>query len=183
MGNHDFWADKQPSLDRFILNYDKAVEAFKTYNIHFLDCDGVFSFRGLTVVGCSGWYLNRPDSNDWNFIPKYIEGDTHLYMLKKAEYLLQKNLDQLSRKDKNRVFMSHFPVMDCNHWDWNPRFGEMLHERYNINYFISGHSHGEKNGPMHFRSATDYYKPQFKILEIQVEEKENATSSANDATN
>ena len=165
LGNHDFYT-KTPTQLSFNKNYELIKTIFKTHHIHFLDEDGIFRHQGISIIGCSGWYHERPDSNDWNFIPNDIEGDTHSYFQKRSYQLLDKNLSQLTDEDKFRIYVSHFPVIDCNPWDGNPHTGEILEKEFNIHFFISGHSHARKNGPKHFRSRSDYYCPDYELLNI-----------------
>lgn len=164
IGNHDFWCGKNPSLHDFTDNYEKVKEAFKNNRIHFLDEDGIFRIEDLTFFGCTGWYHERRDSNDWNFIPKFIEGDTQAYLNKRANDILHAQLGALTEKDTTRLFVSHFPVVDCFPWDWNPNIGEMLEKHYNVKRFISGHSHGIQTGPRHYRSSSDYGKPAYFVF-------------------
>jgi predicted MPP superfamily phosphohydrolase len=164
LGNHDLWAGKNPTVSSFTRNKNLCVKAFSDNNIHFLDEKGVYRIGGVTFMGHTGWYNTVPDSNDWLYIPRYMEGDTHSLLQKQAHSALEAQLASLIKEDENIVFVSHFPVRDCNPWDGNPNMGTLLSEQYGVKYFISGHSHGLLKGPVHFRTATDYYKPQSFLM-------------------
>lgn len=166
IGNHDYWAGPSPSLAEFLENYRLILQAFKDSNIHFLDTDGIWRQDDITILGESGWYHTYPTSNDWNFIPKGIDGDTHLWLQRKSYDRLDEKLSQLTNSDTTRIFVSHFPILDCNPWDGNPNVGKLLKDEYGVKYFISGHSHGAKNGPLHYRSDSDYYVPTYTTLEV-----------------
>lgn len=167
MGNHDYYCDAESSVSDFVKNYDACLGSFNKHGIHFLDVCGNFRLgNGVVITGASGWYHTRPDSNDWHWIPLYIEGDTHSYILKNQEYIADKNLRDLKPTDTTRIYLSHFPVRDCNSWDGSQRMGDIIEEDYKIDYFLSGHSHGELSGPKHFRTSSDYHKPSFKIIDI-----------------
>lgn len=164
LGNHDWWTER-PVLNQFVYNVAKIREIFKDKNIHWIDEDGPWRKDGVVVTGSSGWYNTMPESNDWNFIPKFIQGDTHSYFLKRDKDILNQNL-VFTDQDLVRIFMSHFPVQDCNPWDGNQKFGDLLRTEFGIKYFISGHSHGELNGPTHYRTATDYGIVRSKVIEV-----------------
>lgn len=163
------WSGPNPSVADFLENYRLILQAFKESAIHFLDKDGIWRQDGVTILGHSGWYHTRPTSNDWNFIPKNIEGDTHHYLQKLAYQELDATLSSLDEDDTTRVFVSHFPVLDCNPWDGNPTTGELLKNEFGVKYFISGHSHTAQNGPLHYRSNSDYYNPTYTMLRIENE--------------
>lgn len=171
VGNHDLW-QPEPSLENFFLNYDLVCKAFKASHITFLD-EEVHFLDDITIVGESGWYHVLPLSNDWNFIPKHIEGDTHAYLNQLSHKRLEEKLKEIGEKRPNekRIFVSHFPVIDCMPWDGNPKIGKMLKDQFGFDYFISGHSHFEKNGPIHYRTNSDYGRPHSKVIEIGGERK------------
>lgn len=168
IGNHDRWSGQRPGLTQFKENMEQVEQAFKVNKVHFLDTMGIYPTGNVTIMGCSGWYHERPDTNDWNFLPKWIEGDTHAYLQKQADETLLRLTQSLDVKQVGeiRLFVSHFPVKDCNPWDGNPHTGEILEQFFDVDYFVSGHSHGLKNGPRHFRTATDYGLPDSLVIEL-----------------
>jgi hypothetical protein len=160
------WSGGSKSISDYQENQERILKAFDANKIHYLDRDGTYKKDGLAVTGASGWYHIRPNSNDWLWMPSHIEGDTHLWLQKRSVEILERNLAQLDAGDTVRIFLSHFPVQDCTSHDWSERLGDAVAEQYGIDYFVSGHSHGILTGPKHFRTATQYSKPTFGILEV-----------------
>jgi DNA repair exonuclease SbcCD nuclease subunit len=184
LGNHDIWMKPTrkfkgegwypidygaPSLFSYTKCLRKIEEAFLIQKIHFLDKDGVFRdsrFPGVALVGHSGWYKHKPNSNDWCHLPVGLEGDTHSHLLKKAETEVFKNLDQLTPEDTKRVFVSHHPVIEPRDWGWDSKLGELLITDYSIKTFLNGHLHERHEGPLKWEAGSDYNNPRYVVLEV-----------------
>lgn len=168
----DEFGDKvyaRPHLVNFQHNESEIVDCFKKHRVHFLDNDGVYRHPGFpcyAFVGHTGWYHKRPNSNDFNFMPMGIEGDTHYFLLKMAENELMQNLQGLTDDDVVRILVTHFPVIDPQDFGWSEKLGKILQEQYGISYFLNGHAHQRHNGPLRFESGSDYYLPRYLIMNI-----------------
>jgi len=194
IGNHDYWCRTErtrKSLDAFgnktyrnpkqsdyDLNYFEICKTFKENNVHFLDEDGPFRFKEIVIFGHTGWYSNPQvvfASNDFNYLPLMIEGDTNRWMQKKAQDGLYRNVDALTDEDKQKtlVYASHFPVIktpSCNHLfdllSASTSLGEWLQEDYGVRYFFCGHAHKLHKGPLRYESGSDYFHPRYHIVEV-----------------
>ncbi len=185
LGNHDYWTYNKrtlsPSLRSFEDNYNMILESFKTYDIHFLDEEGLYrhpEFPNIILCGHTGWYSNmNPPTNDTKYLPKGIEGNTNAWLLKNAEAVLEAQLQALDRiyQPLMRVcFVSHFPVVNSipehqagfHLYCWNEKIKQVMQENYNCKYFFCGHAHKYKNGPLRYESGSDYYKPKYHIVEV-----------------
>lgn len=187
LGNHDYWVDPKrlrtidggslhkgyPSVSAFMFNYNQILETFKEFKVHFLDEDGVYrnpNHFGVAIVGHTMWYRNPPQSNDQNFLPTHVEGDTHRWMYKRSMEMALKNLDQLTEEDTTRIFCSHFPLVEIDEYgkewagDWV--FGESIKEQFKIDKFFNGHAHQFHNGPLRYESGSDYYLPKAMLIEV-----------------
>jgi hypothetical protein len=185
IGNHDYYyrpsgRKGRPSLAGFTENLERIRDAFKEHNVHFLDEDGPWShhdFPTIKVIGVSGWYNNpNPPTNDRNFLPVGLEGDTNRYLLKKAEWQLDQHLQALSfnKGADTLVFVSHFPVINTGNdykgafeqFSWSERIGEYLQADYGCRYFLNGHAHQLHAGPLRYECGSDYYRPKYQIITV-----------------
>jgi hypothetical protein len=130
----------------------------------------------VIFFGHSGWYKNpNPPTNDKNFLPTALEGDTNRYLYKKSTNAIQKQLDEMEITDKTLVFVSHFGVIageddykgGYEKFGGDPFIGQMLKEAYGVKYFLQGHAHMLLQGPELFEAGSDYYKPSYQIIEIK----------------
>jgi predicted phosphohydrolase len=189
-GNHDYWCQtkkptqngiryeqQKPSIDDFNTNLEKIIQLFQEYKVHFLDNDGVYKHNNIHIAGVSGWYNNgNPPTNDQNFLPLGMDGDTHRFMLREAEKKFRNLVDNdLKTFDKNKdilVFVSHFPVIKPPQdskfelYSWSSHIGDFLQEEYNCKYFLNGHAHQLHKGPLRYECGSDYQKPKYQIIEV-----------------
>lgn len=185
LGNHDYWADPRrisrndlyqnhnaPTIESHTWNYEKILEARTNNNAHFLDVDGIFrhkDFPGVAIAGHSLWYKFNPPSNDLNFMPRFLEGDTHKCLYKISYDKAQETVDGFIESDTIRIFVSHFPIIDIEEkdeiWSGDRFFGEMLKESYSVTHFFHGHDHKYHNGPR-YSPGSDYEKPKYMIIEV-----------------
>lgn len=200
IGNHDYWCDNRkttkrvsaaggfkwvpmrPGPEDFEENLTNIREIFKNANIHFLDKDGVYShpeFPQIVFIGVSGWYNTcPPPTNDGNFMPIGIDGDTHRSILRQTEKDLFDHVDS-GLKDfdgswQNLVFVSHFPVIEAGNdykgafdkYSWARHIGDYFIREYNCRYFINGHAHQLHKGPLRYECGSDYYNPKHLIVEV-----------------
>jgi len=191
LGNHDYWKSagkvftgekhfvrhKKPSALLFNENYREILKTFKTFNVHFLNEDGLFRLQthpGIVFMGHTLWYReDLPKSNNFNFMPKDIEGGTSQYLLQKGYAEVYKQLAQLTENDTTRVFCSHFPIIEHvteedRLYGGDLEFGKDLQGKYKINYFLNGHAHQRMEGPLRYEAGSDYGKPNFIILEFPI---------------
>lgn len=187
IGNHDFWSGvgrgkSNPGLYDFTDNYEKIVTCFKTHNVHFLDKDGPYqhpAFPRHTIIGNSGWYLNpRPPTNDENFLPIGIEGDTNRYLLRQADAGLIAHTNAIRDRWQNGadtlIFVSHFPVVNSGPdykggfelFSWDAHISKFLQEDWRCKHFLNGHAHQLHKGPLRWECGSDYYKPSYQIIEV-----------------
>lgn len=195
IGNHDYWCRfrnvrrksrdtwgrpefNNPPLQNYTDNYQRVLEVFEKNDVHFLDTDGPFRFQDCVIVGHSGWYANpniHLHTQDLNFLPLGIEGDTHRWMQKQAMDGLYKNLDCLTEEDKTKtiLFSSHFPVIKNAEVDpgfdvfaWSAHIGDWMQEEYGIRYFFNGHAHQSHKGPLKYECGSDYFNPKYHIVEV-----------------
>lgn len=183
LGNHDFWSARgyntSVSPDEFNDNYLKILEVFKTHNVHFLDEDGIYThpvYPEIKIFGNSGWYNNpNPPTNDCNFLPRGLDGDTNRYLLKRAHKLLEDAVHgYIWRPEDKTVFVSHFPVIKRGNdykgafedFSWSESLGESIQQRFMTKYFLEGHSHMFHNGPLKYNCGPDYYYPTSLIIDI-----------------
>jgi predicted MPP superfamily phosphohydrolase len=178
IGNHDLWYHKDrrrryPSLVEFQANYEKIVKVFKEQSVHFLDEDGPFRINGWTFVGHCGWYAKaNPNTNDQNFLPYGIEGDTHRFLYKKAQIQLEASLKNLTEADRHIVFASHFPVIRdgdtyFDDFSWSSFIGDFMQSDYGCRWFLNGHAHKLLTGPLRYECGSDYGCPRFHIIDIK----------------
>ncbi len=187
-GNHDLWREPdhipgkgrrgtRPGAETFARNLEEIQEAMTESGVHFLDLDGPWRsdhLPGLAIVGCMGWYAaGSPATNDFNFLPIGLEGDTHRYLQRLAQQSLYHNLDKLGPGDLHIIFASHFPVVEdptdfvpLETWGWSRGVGEMLTEQHRVRIFINGHSHRLCEGPTRFECGPDYGKPAYRVWEF-----------------
>lgn len=193
LGNHDYWCRTRntrrvdefgnrtythPKQADYDFNYGEVCKTFKDHNIHFLDEDGPFRLGGTVIFGHSGWYSSPKVvdvSNDFNYLPLMVEGDTNRWMQKKAQDGLYRNIDALTDEDKEKilVYASHFPVIktpSCNNMfdilSGSVALGEWLQKDYGVRYFFCGHAHQLHKGPLRYESGSAYFLPKYHIVEI-----------------
>lgn len=181
IGNHDFWSGRQCRLNQYVKNYQKVVNIFKEANVHFIDEDGPYThptFPEITFMGCSGWYSSpNPPTNDRAFLPQGLEGDTRASLLKRSERILEHQADQLRaswESWRRLVFLSHFPVVNVGDdykgsfesFSWNPSISRWLQDEFECKYFLEGHSHTRRNGPLSYNCGSDYMNPKYLIVEV-----------------
>ena len=180
-GNHDLWSNPR-GLEHFRTNYDAIVSCFKEHGVHFLDEDGPYihpAFPNHTFIGHTGWYSNpHPPTNDENFLPTGLEGDTNRYLLRKAEDTLvaQTGLIGTGWRDgvDTLIFVSHFPVVNTGPdykgpfelYSWNANISKWLAEDFGCRHFLCGHAHQRHEGPLRWEAGSDYYKPRYQIIEV-----------------
>ena len=182
LGNHDYWTRGvkdlssfeycSPRIEHFQKNYDDIVSVFRKYGVWFLDTDGPFRLGGVTFVGHTGWYQHmNPPTNDIHHLPTNIEGgSSHCWLSRRASQELAANLDKLTPEDTTRVFVSHFTIVENespNDFGGSDSLGVLLQHEYNVGYFLCGHAHQRHEGPLRYESGSDYYKPNYLIVEIQ----------------
>ena len=191
LGNHDYWIRgnkvrrhdphpssgieyNRPTMSKWTKNYEKIVESFRKFGVHFLDEDGVWrmdsKFPGYAIVGHTGWYnYHNPPTNDFRYMPNSIEA-SHPEMNKKAYKKLEEHLSKLEDRDIKRIFVSHFPVVELKtenlSFGGNPRVGELLRNEFNCEIFLNGHFHERHNGPLRFECGSDYGHPKYLIINI-----------------
>lgn len=197
IGNHDYWyktesyynesigqtISRHPTINQFNRNYEKILETFKEYNVHFLDLDGPYRYdEDIIFIGHSGWYAHpQPNTNDKNYLPLNPEGaNVNHWLMHKVTKQLHQNLnklDEMIKKDKYEtvVFVSHFPVVKVGENDykgafedfcWSESIKELMQNEYDCHWFLNGHSHQNNNGPLRYECGSDYYRPRCKILHI-----------------
>jgi predicted MPP superfamily phosphohydrolase len=161
------WVDVvklQPTLSAYTQNLQKIREAFKEYDVHFLDEQGPFRHDGVTLVGHTGWYSRHVGTNDLTHLPGGLGGDTFRHLLKEADRIVMENLSQLTDEDTYRIFVSHFPVIDPKDYGWSEKLGEILVSDYKIRKFLNGHFHERHEGPLRYESGSDYGKPRYLMV-------------------
>src|ERR1051326_7305272 len=182
LGNHDYWCGKprvesrdgdwtvftqyRPSLSTYQLNLNKIRTAFVESNIFFLDEYGPFRIEGVTFVGHTGWYKLFVATNDLLHLPSGLGGDTFRHFQRAADTEVMVNLGLLTEEDTNRVFVSHFPVIDPRDFGWSEKLGELLVENYQIKKFLNGHMHERHEGPLKYEAGSDYGSPRYLIIEV-----------------
>ncbi|MCH8077783.1 MAG: metallophosphoesterase [SAR324 cluster bacterium] len=179
IGNHDYWsgmgpprgrgrrgvAYAKPSRQQFDDNLAGLRKAFKEHRFWFLDQDGVYRderFPGLVIAGHSGWYGHRIDTNDWEYLPRDFDGmDPQSHMAAQAHAGLMRNLGQLTDADTNRIFLSHFPVVEPEDYGASPNLFPQLEANHGMKRFIQGHFHRRHEGPQLWEAGSDYGKPRY----------------------
>lgn len=186
IGNHDYWAEPnaykgENRLEAYRNNYESVCQTFSDNGVHFFDRDGIYrhpSFADIVLMGHSGWYNHpAPPTNDQNFLPIGLDGDTNRALLKKANeaWILQADeVEKIYEPHMTVGFVSHFPVVNsvADHkgsfhqfcWDENIQF-ELI-KRFNCKYFFCGHAHKLQQGPLRYESGSDYYNPKYHIVEV-----------------
>lgn len=181
LGNHDYWT-KEASLTSFHKNYNNILKHFKEFNVHFLDEDGVWShkhWQDIIIVGCTGWYAHsNPPTNDKNFLPLAVEGDTNAWMLKNAERLLEHNIFNADWAHEPEistvVFVSHFPVVNTGpdykgsfeQFSWSESIKQLMQANFHCKHFLCGHAHQLHSGPLRWESGSNYCVPKYQIIEV-----------------
>ena len=191
LGNHEHWirgrkagftgdhlgkSFQRPSAETWRLNYLEIQRVFEENKIHFLDLAGPMRLPdhpGIAIVGHTLWYEKaQPPTNDLNFMPYSMDGDTHAFMRRNAYREAFDNLDKLTDEDMTRVFVSHFPVINVKgdhefeQFSASAVFGESLQATFRIQKFLCGHAHQYHNGPLRFEAGSDYGRPKFLMIEI-----------------
>lgn len=183
IGNHDLWCVKRKSKRfttfDFDTNYQKIVDIFREYNIHFIDEDGVYRLKGFEkypFIGCCGWYHSpKPNTNDCLHLPDIHKNQTiNNYLSGRAYKILNRQLYHIKNDDKP-IFISHFPVIKAGNDDkdfddfcWSKDIGKLMIDDYNCKYFLEGHTHKRMDGEfLKYNCGSDYYHP--KYLEIHID--------------
>lgn len=197
-GNHDYWVRgkkikgsdsmfygpsyQKPSLHQYITNLEKIKATFKEHNVHFLDYDGPYRcdwlYPEVIIMGVSGWYKNpNPPTNDQNFLPIGLNGDTNRYLLKEATRLLDEQAEAVRNwytKETQVIFVSHFPVVPAGNdykggfedFSWDSNIYIWLEEEFGCKMFLNGHAHMFHKGPKRWEAGSDYYLPKYQIIEV-----------------
>lgn len=174
LGNHDYWCASgtaRPRLIAFQSNLARIGQVFDEHKIHWLDRDGIYDVpdTDIQVLGDSGWYANsNPPTNDRNYLPVGIEGDTNSYLASKAYARASTQLASL-RPGSTRIWASHFPVYklgadykgDFETYSWSAQLGQVLTSEYNVSYILEGHSHYRREGPLVWNCGSDYSMPRY----------------------
>jgi predicted phosphohydrolase len=188
IGNHDYWSKPcsktgSISVSKFNNNYSNIKYCFKENNVHFLDEDGYYwdKEREVILLGTSGWYANpNPQTNDQNFLPRGLAGDTNKWLESSSYKRLYNQLDELEIIDvaelerQTLCFVSHFPVVNTGpdykgpfeEFCWSHSISETLEKYWNIKHFFCGHAHQLHRGPRRYESGSDYYNPKYQIVEV-----------------
>jgi len=177
LGNHELWhmTDKRhrPSLADYMDNMRKLEEAFRMSDVWYLEEDGPFRMPqhpGYVLFGHGGWYVNpKPNTNDLNFMPIAIEGDTHRHLYKASTDKIIQYADTLGPNDLVRVFCSHFPMYRLegereSEFSGDSKLGQFLEQEYKVDHFLEGHSHQRHEGPKKWNCGSDYYKPRYVMV-------------------
>ncbi len=177
LGNHDYWTKKRAMVD-FQKNYENIVSIFKENNVHFLDKDGIYEQDNIKIVGHSGWYAYpHPPTNDQNFLPPAVEGNTNAWMLKNAYKDLDvtlRKLEEAYEENDTVVFVSHFPVVNTGNdykgqWElfsWSESVKNMMIDDFSCKHFLCGHAHQLHRGPERYEAGSDYFSPKYIIVEV-----------------
>lgn len=182
LGNHDYWVRGQidlrtyqygtPTAGEFQDNLADVIETFRAYGVWFLDLDGPFRKDGVTFFGHTGWYQHlNPASNDSRYLPQNMDGavNVHHWMYKRAHDELDATLAKLTDDDTNRVFVSHFAVIDNddpNDFGGCSSIGVLLQQEFGVRKFLNGHTHRRSEGPVKFECGSDYRKPKYILVEV-----------------
>lgn len=182
LGNHDLWLGTKrrgnvwrPSLAAWSEAQAKIRNTFKTNGVHFFDEDGVLRINGWALVGHSGWYggTKMPSTNDFNYLPIGIEGDTHRFLHRRFYTSIFRQADSLTEKDKRRACVTHFPLViqeASNDFAGDVCVGNVLREDFGVTKFFNGHFHERHEGPLRYEAGSDYYKPRWLAVELETDE-------------
>lgn len=184
IGNHDFWSGWKCGGGDYVVNYDKILKAFKDHNVHFLDESGSFVLEDIEIIGASGWYTNpQPPTNDANFLPVGLEGDTNRSLLRRSTQII---LKQIEAADPTKLIIvtTHFGLIKSGD-DWKGGFEAFswndqamvryIQEKFPRVIFINGHAHQLHEGPLKYECGSDYKKPNY----ITIDTKEILTNESN----
>jgi len=194
LGNHDYWTVGKklpddgfyksylnPSVRTFDNNYNTICSIMKEHNIKLLEEDKLYvhsNFQNVKFIGHGGWYKNpNPPTNDKNFLPIGIQGNTNNYLYNRAMKSLQDSIDELDKiytEGDKVIFVSHFPVVNTGNdykgafedFSWNSSIQNILNSKYNCIDFLCGHAHQKHIGPLRYESGSDYYSPDYIIIEV-----------------
>lgn len=186
--NHEMWSGKPepgnmyPTFSAFNSNQRDLKKFFKKYNVHYLDVDGLYineEFPHVVLAGHGGWYKNpNPPTNDQNFLPQGISGDTNRFLLNEAARAIETQIEELDTiydpEYHEIVFCSHFGVVrgrddykgGFDTFAWDEAISKLFIEKYNCKYFLEGHSHKRHEGPIVYNSGSDYCAPKYLIIEV-----------------
>ncbi len=179
-GNHDVWADLDPSYARYQANLLSLEALCRKHGVVDLSAVDFWQPSGKTgdlrVFGQMLWYEKPPLSNDINYLPRHSPsgGSIHLEIMAEQDKQLHAKLGRLPEVPcKHQVFVSHFPVLEVSGsytgddwWGGNRRIGPILQESYGVTMMLNGHTHTQLNGPVRYESGSDYYKPAYRIIEL-----------------
>jgi predicted phosphodiesterase len=171
--------NENPSVDTFNQQLVDIENIFKNHNVHFLDKDGVYQhpeFPLIKIFGVSGWYANyNPPTNDKDWLPLGLDGDTNKFLLKRSHDILAKQVEELEALNSpefTHIFVSHFPVIKTPNdrrfevFSWSESVAGFLKEFLGVKHFLNGHAHQLHTGPLRYESGSDYYRPRHIIINI-----------------
>lgn len=197
LGNHEYYTTGEkrrnslngnnfyrPSVETFKENFTNIKEMFEEYNVHFLDDKGLYiheDYKDIIITGHTGWYKNpNPLTNDINYLPYNNEGNIHNYLYNKSIDELEINLQQLDHYYRpghsTVVYVSHFPIIKDGTDGYkgafelfcgDPNIAKVMQKDYACRYFLEGHSHLRKEGPLKYNCGSDYGNPKYLIMEIK----------------
>ncbi len=182
-GTHKYVKNGAPGPEDFIANLEYIRAAFKEFDVHFLDKDGLYvhgDFSSVVFIGASGWYNNpNPPTNDRRWLPIGLDGDTNRSILKATEDDLFRHEAALQLRgkftaDQTLIFVSHFPVVNAGRdykgafedFSWRHSLCEYFNETYGCKHFLCGHAHQLHKGPLRWECGPDYYNPTYQIIEV-----------------
>jgi len=108
--------------------------------VHFIQNDSIV-VNGIAIAGSRGWI--NPDDLDFK-----ESTDGPIYQRERLRF--EMSLSSIEGEYSKLIFVSHFPPLG---------FTDIL-KKYNVDYAIYGHLHGEKafaNGPVGLIDGTEYF--------------------------
>ena len=169
-GNHDFWQKGFQKKGNLILPFNKLIEEqnklFRNHYVSILDGDTT-EFMGVTICGMTGWYKERGDTNDGNWITPMINGqEMDRYFQNKAYMEFDKLCN--TKKQSKSILLTHFAYTKNAHgaaYKWKDVASD------HFNYVVQGHIHHEQqielaNGCLFLNPGSEYDEPKYLILEV-----------------
>lgn len=181
LGNHDYWEkglsksgnyseNIRPDFDYWINCYENIIKVAEDLDIHLFEKKGLARINGITFAGHGLWYNKNPNTKDKFHMPNEFSGTVDEFMNKVAEFDLKCQIDDLNKDDVLKIFVSHFPVVEIAEenapWCANPEIGDFLIKE-GFQYFLNGHSHQNRSGPLRWESGSEDMQPRFKIIHIK----------------